>query len=106
MFFIICLIIRYFLTYYVKTNDVPQFMLYIAGLISFGFMFLYVTGFRQTGMEVSDKSKIIWWNHLRPFHSIMYLTFILLTIKNNSYNWLPLFIDTSVGLMAYLLNYY
>lgn len=106
MFFIICILLRLFLVYYTKNNDISHWFLYIASLISFGFMFLYVTGLRKTGMEVSDPSKIIWWNHVRPFHSIMYFLFVITTIyktniNNIPINWMFLLTDVSIGLLTF-----
>jgi len=43
---------------------------YIALLPAIGFMYIYVTGSRKTGVEVGGEK--IWWNDLRPIHAVLY----------------------------------
>jgi hypothetical protein len=66
--------------------------------ISVGFALIYIFKLRETGPEVfGDK---IWWNHLRPIHSIMYG----LAALNYDKASLIIVIDTLIGLGAYLLK--
>jgi len=73
----------------------------VGGLaISFGLMYFYISGTRTTGPETfGDK---IWWNHLRPVHSAMYLLFAILAFQKSEYAWVPLAIDVCIGLAAFL----
>ncbi len=46
---------------------------YLSLIPAFGFIYIYLTGSRNTGGEVfGDK---IWWNNLRPIHSLIYFLF-------------------------------
>ncbi len=84
---------------YINKNYLP-FMGYVAIIIALGFSFIYLTGSRQTGPEVfGDK---IWWNNLRPVHAMLYFIFAYLAITKNDYSWVPLLIDVTIGLTAFL----
>jgi len=73
----------------------------VGGLaISFGLMYFYLSGTRTTGPETfGDK---IWWNHLRPVHSTLYLLFAILAFQKSKYAWVPLAIDVCIGIVAFL----
>ena len=92
---------------YLSSIATPEYLKYmgiIAGIISVGFMTIYLTGSRKTGIEVNGGE--IWWNDLRPVHSILYGMFAYAAIKNKSYSWIFLLIDVCIGLMSYILHYY
>ena len=77
---------------------------YIAFIIAFGFIYLYVTNSRQTGPEVfGDK---IWWNDLRPIHGLLYFLFAIFVFINKKYAWIFLAIDVTFGLISFLINHY
>ena len=46
--------------------------------------------------------KPIWWNDLRPLHASLYFMFAIYAIKKYDKAWIPLFIDTIIGLLAFL----
>lgn len=74
---------------------------YIALIPAIGFLYFWISGSRQTGGEVfGDK---IWWNDLRPIHAILYFSFAYMAITQNENAWIPLLIDVSVGLTAFLV---
>lgn len=100
--FIICILFRLFLVYIAKTTKNLKYLGYITLIISIGFIFIYVTKSRKTGIEVNGKK--IWWNELRPIHGILYLIFSIGAINN--YNlWYLLLLDVIIGLVAYLIHY-
>jgi hypothetical protein len=78
-----------------------KYMGYLALLISFGFMYIYLTGSRKTGAEVFGEK--IWWNDLRPIHSFMYFLFGYNAIIGNHYAWIYLLIDVLFGLTSFLI---
>ena len=92
---------------YLSSIATPEYLKYmgiIAGIISVGFMTIYLTGSRKTGIEVNGGE--IWWNDLRPVHSILYGMFAYAAINNKSYSWIFLLIDVCIGLISYILHYY
>lgn len=77
------------------------YMAIIAVIISLSFMIIYVGGYRKTGAEVfGDK---IWWNNLRPIHATNYLVFAILALSKtySHHAWKVLFLDASIGLIAF-----
>ena len=77
---------------------------YLALLPAFGFIYIYLTGSRQTGAEVFGEK--IWWNSLRPIHAILYLLFAYNAINGVKSAWIYLFIDVVIGLISFLVYHY
>jgi hypothetical protein len=77
---------------------------YLALLPAIGFMYIYLTGSRKTGAEVFGEK--IWWNDLRPIHSILYFLFAYNAIIGNAQTWIYLLLDVSIGLISYLIHHY
>jgi hypothetical protein len=102
LFFIGCIGTRSLFVYLAKTSSkiFLRYMGYVALFISFGFMYIYLTDSRKTGAEVfGDK---IWWNNLRPVHSILYLLFAYNAIQGNKNSWIYLLIDVVIGIISFL----
>jgi hypothetical protein len=81
-----------------------KYMGYLALTISFGFMYIFLTGSRDTGVEVFGEK--IWWNNLRPIHSLLYFLFAYNAIKGNQNAWVYLLIDVVIGLISFLIFHY
>ena len=65
---------------YVAKNAGPKYLPllgYLALLPAIGFIYIYLTGSRKTGAEVFGEK--IWWNDLRPLHSLIYLILFFAT---------------------------
>ena len=60
-----------------------QLLGYLALLPAIGFTYIYLTGSRKVGAETFGEK--IWWNNLRPIHSLLYLVFYTQT-KINRYH--------------------
>jgi len=81
-----------------------KYMGYLALLPAIGFIYIYLTGSRQTGGETfGDK---IWWNNLRPIHSLVYFLFAYNAIIGNKNSWLYLLFDVVFGLTSFLIFHY
>ena len=78
-----------------------KYMGYFALLISFIFLYIFLTGSRKTGAEVFGEK--IWWNDLRPIHSFLYFLFAYNAIIGNRNAWIYLLIDVIVGLISFLI---
>lgn len=78
-----------------------KYMGYFALLISFGFIYIYLTGSRKTGAEVFGEK--IWWNNLRPVHSLLYFLFAYNAIIGNRNAWYYLLVDVLLGLISFVI---
>ena len=77
---------------------------FIALIPAIGFIYLFITGKRKTGPEVfGDK---IWWNNLRPLHSLLYFLFAYNAINGYKGAWKYLLVDVIVGLISFLSFHY
>jgi hypothetical protein len=106
LFLVGCIGIRSLLVYFAKNanNAVLMYMGVFAILPAIGFSYLFLTGSRKTGAEVfGDK---IWWNNLRPIHSILYALFAYNAIIGNKNSWIYLLVDVLIGLGGFLIFHY
>ncbi len=72
----------------------------VALCIAIGFMYIFLTGSRKTGGEIfGDK---IWWNDLRPIHSILYFLFAYNAIQQTKQAWIFLAIDVCIGFVSFM----
>ena len=81
-----------------------KYLGYLTLLPAIGFMFIYLTGSRKTGMETFGEK--IWWNNLRPIHSILYFLFAYNAIIGNTNSWIYLLVDVIIGLTSFLIFHY
>lgn len=73
----------------------------IIAVMGAGFLIIYFGGLRKTGRETGGK--LIWWNHLRPIHGLLYLTAsALLYYGHSCWSSQVIVIDTMIGLSAFL----
>jgi hypothetical protein len=88
---------------YVNTKYL-KYLGYLALLPAIGFMYIYVSGVRNTGLGAFGQK--IWWNHLRPIHSILYFLFAYNAIIGNKNAWIYLLADVFIGLISFLIYHY
>ena len=81
-----------------------KYMGYLALLPAIGFLYIYLTGSRKTGAEVFGGK--IWWNNLRPIHSLLYFLFAYNAINGNPSAWVFLLIDVIFGLISFLNHHF
>ena len=77
---------------------------YLALLPAIGFIYIYLTNSRTTGAEVFGEK--IWWNNLRPLHSLLYFLFAYNAINGNKQAWVYLLVDVLIGLISFLNFHY
>jgi len=92
------IIAKYINTKYLK------YLGYLALLPAIGFMYIYLTGSRKTGAETFGEK--IWWNNLRPIHSLLYFLFAYNAIIGNRQAWIYLLVDVIIGLISFLVHHY
>ena len=88
---------------YINTKYLKYFG-YLALVPAIGFIYIYLTGTRKTGAEVFGEK--IWWNNLRPIHSILYFLFAYNAIIGNKQSWIYLLVDVLIGLISFLIHHY
>jgi len=73
-------------------------------VIAIGFLYLYFTGKRTTGLETQGAP--IWWMKFRIFHGLMYglFSFLAFNYMRNAYK--VLLVDTIIGLLLFLHYHY
>jgi len=101
-----CIGTRLLLVFIAKNinNSLLPYLGYLSILPATGFLFIYLTGSRKTGPEVSGEK--IWWNNIRPIHSLLYFMFAYSAIMKKNYSWIFLLIDVLFGLLMFSLNHY
>ena len=107
LFLFACIPLRIFIAYLAKTGSLRtlQLIAVFAIAVSIGFIYVYVTGSRQTGLEVFGGK--IWWNDFRPVHAFLYAYFAFMVFITKQYDtaWLALATDVVVGLFASFMHY-
>ena len=106
LFLIGCIGTRALFVYIAKNIDVKYLPLlgYLALLPAIGFLYIYFTGSRKTGGEVFGEK--IWWNDLRPIHSLIYFLFAYNAIIGNNKAWIYLLVDVIFGLISFLIFHF
>lgn len=87
---------------YTQKNLLGPAVALVAAMISFGFMYIYLTGSRKTGPETFGEQ--IWWNDLRPIHSVNYGIFAYMSYTKNPEAWKILLLDVIIGFTAWVLK--
>ena len=101
-----CIPTRLALVYLAKNISIDYLPIlgYITLIMGISFAYLFLSGTRQTGAEVfGDK---IWWNNLRPIHSLFYLIFSYYAINKMREGWIYLLYDVIFGLFSFLIFHY
>ena len=100
LFLIGCIGIRSLFVVIAKYINVKylKYLGYLALLPATGFMYIYLSGI--TGLGAFGEK--IWWNHLRPVHSILYFLFAYNAIKGNKQAWIYLLADVVIALISYI----
>ena len=81
-----------------------KYMGYLALLPAIGFIYLFLSGSRTSGAETFGAK--IWWNNLRPIHSMLYFLFAYNAINGNKQSWIYLLVDVLFGLISFLIYHY
>jgi hypothetical protein len=106
LFLIGCIGLRSLFVYLAKIANKTylKYIGYLALIPAIGFIYLFLSGARQTGTEVFGSK--IWWNNLRPIHGLLYLLFAYNAINGNKLAWVYLLIDVIIGLISFLSFHY
>ncbi len=102
--FAICILVRLLFVYvaYRLSTTLLPYMGIVALFPAIGFLIVYNR--RMTGFEAGGK---IWWNDLRPVHSLIYFLFAYLAItKQTSIAWKVLLLDVILGASAFTYHHF
>lgn len=104
LFLIGCIGTRALATYLATIKSFQHVLGIVALIISIGFLTIYLTDSRKTGGEVFGQQ--IWWNQLRPVHSLLFFITAIMLFQSLTNAWVPLAADTALGLGAFLYYHY
>jgi hypothetical protein len=106
MFLIGCIGVRSIFVIIAKYINIKylKYLGYLALLPAIGFIYIFLTGSRKTGPETFGSK--IWWNYLRPVHSLLYFLFAYNAIIGNKQSWIFLLSDVVIGLISFLIYHY
>jgi hypothetical protein len=102
-----CIPSRLLFAYIAKTAPlfVKKILAVIAFIIASGFLFIYISGVRKTGLETGGQP--IWWNQLRPLHALFYYMFAFMVFFVNANDaWNVIVFDTLIGLVSFLVYHW
>lgn len=88
---------------YMPINYLPYMSIFTL-LIAIGFIYLFSTGKRTTGLETQGAP--IWWMKYRIIHGLLYLLFSYMAFMKNTNAYLVLLGDVIIGLILFLFNHY
>jgi len=102
LFCVLCFPSRCLIAYLARTltGQYLKLLAIIATIISIGFMYIFITGTRKVGIETIGAP--IWWNSLRPIHSMLYFLFAVMVFVEKENPEVPLVIDAMIGLFSFL----
>lgn len=105
-FLLLCIPVRIGFVFIAKKVDIKYlpYLGYLAILPAIGFAYIYIFGKRKTGGETFGQK--IWWNNLRPLHSILYFIFAYLALKKSNNAYIPLLLDVIIGLISFVIYHY
>ena len=92
--FVVCITIRTLFVFIVKnapTNYIP-YLGYLGLIPSLGFMYQYFFSSKKGALGGK-----LWWNDLRPIHSILYFLFATNAINSKSDSYEFLLLDVIIG---------
>lgn len=105
-FVLLCIPVRLAFVFIANTINKKYlpYLGYLAIMPVLGFAYIFIFGKRKTGRETFGQK--IWWNNLRPIHSILYFIFAYLAINKSNKSYLPLLLDVLIGFFSFIIYHY
>ena len=76
-----------------------KWMGFIALIPAAMFLYLFLSGARKGNGVFGEK---IWWNYLRPVHTLLYSMFAFFAIHGKRNAWIFLLIDLCIGVVGFV----
>ena len=96
-----CIPVRAVLT--ITPLYIDKAMLFYYGLvlaaIAISFLYLYFANERMNAFEAGGHT---WWADFRLLHGLLYLCAAIYSLQGHRLAWLPLFVDTLLGLALFI----
>lgn len=70
-------------------------------IISLSFLYLYFSNLRLNAFEAGGYT---WWANFRIIHGLLYMTGAIYSFQGLSIAWIPITIDTLLGLILFLYH--
>ena len=104
LFLFLCIPTRLLITYlaYILDDKYKIYFASIIGIISFIFLILYFMNWRLKAFEGGNNT---WWHEFRLIHGILFLCAFIYITQNSKYSWVPLFIDSIIGLILFIIKH-
>ena len=103
-----CILTRLLIAYlaYILPPHLLQYMGYITLIPAFSFIYMYIFSLKKSKNSKGFFKGNIWWKDLRPLHGVLYLLFSIYAIRKKTFAYKVLLLDTSIGGLSWILNYY
>ena len=105
IFLKLCIGTRALFAYIAKIipNEHLHYIGYLALVPAIYLSYAYLTD--HDVLEIGKFGGVIWWNDLRPIHSMLYFTIAYLAITGNTNTWKVVVFDTFLGLLAFSIHH-
>lgn len=97
----LCIAIRFsiaFAVYKMYNTNYSKYLSIILLIMGLGFIYQYMAKVRKVGAF----GQKIWWHNYRPIHAILYILGGVLLYMKNKYAFIPILLDTIIGIIVYL----
>jgi hypothetical protein len=87
-----------------RNTKILKVLAIIAILIGLGFLTIFITDSRKTGIETGGEK--IWWNDWRPVFGMIWLLFGITALKGVKWCWIFLLLDVLLGLSIFVYHHF
>ena len=108
LFFSFCVTARFFIAYlaYLATryqSKYPIWKLFALIPLTIGIVMAYLY-FTNTRLNAPEGGGITWWANYRLIHAVLYITTAIYIAQGNDKAWVPIVIDTILGIVLKLTH--
>lgn len=97
-----CIGSRSLLVLAARNQTILPYLGYFAIIVSIGFMYQYL---QYKPANTGAFGGRVWWNDLRPVHSVLYGLFAYGAVTHHRNAWTILLADLLIGIIGFLVHY-
>ena len=103
LLFALCILVRLGLVYFISrlSGEWLKYSSAIGFAIAIGFTVMIIID-RKMGAF----GQKVWWSNYRYIHVILYLTFAIMAFNKNKLSYVPILVDTILGLLFFIKHRY